>query len=141
MFIGGPEIAAGKDLLVAGGEQALSHAPEIAQVTANRAAGQVGERFLADTYGSEQPVSRLTSSGRRFIDNLSNGVAQESKVGRAGLTSRIVSQINKDRELLDTPGNGIDSVEWHFFPSSTGVGPTAQLEEVLLAQGIDVVVH
>jgi RHS repeat-associated protein len=122
-------------------DQAVAHAPEVAQVTANRAAGQVGERFLADTYGGGQQVSRMTSVGRRFIDNLSNGVAQESKVGRTGLTARVVTQINKDRELLDTPGNGIDSVEWHFFPSSTGVGPTPQLQEALLAQGIDIVRH
>lgn len=114
----------------------------IAQVTKNREAGQKGESFLKETYGGRQQASKSTPFGRRFIDNLTeDGTAQESKVGRTALTKRVVSQINKDRALLEKSGSGVDSVQWHFFPSKTGVGPTPDLEEALLAQGFDIVIH
>ena len=58
-------------------------------VQANRAAGQVGESFLARTYGGRNQVTLQTSQGRRVIDNLSGGIARESKVGRTSLRSSV----------------------------------------------------
>jgi hypothetical protein len=110
-------------------------------VKANRIAGQEGENFLARTYGGGSQVTRQTSLGRRVIDNLANGVARESKVGRTALTSRVRSQIAKDAELLASPRSGVTGVEWHFFPSRTGAGPTAALQRALEEAGIAIVIH
>lgn len=79
--------------------------------------------------------------GDRYIDNLVDGVAMESKVGRTSLSSRVRTQVLKDVELIDTPGSGIDSVEWHFFPSRTGVGPTGPLANFLNEHGITTIIH
>jgi hypothetical protein len=74
--------------------------------------------------------------GRRVIDNLANGVARESKVDRTSLTRRMRSQIAKDVELMSTPGSGVIEAQWHFFPSSTGVGPTAPLTRISHHSGV-----
>ncbi len=110
-------------------------------VQANRAAGLIGENFLRDTYGGAQQVFRRTSQGGRYIDNLANGIAMESKVGRTSLTSRVRAQIAKDVELMNTPQSGVDMVEWHFFASSTGVGPTGPLRSALENAGITTVLY
>jgi hypothetical protein len=55
-----------------------------------------------------------TSHGRRVIDNLADGVARESKVGRTSLRSSIRSQVVKDAELLSS--GRVAEVEWHFLP-------------------------
>ncbi|MCA8983863.1 MAG: hypothetical protein KDA76_08900 [Planctomycetaceae bacterium] len=110
-------------------------------VQANRAAGQVGEDFLTRTYGGQNQVTRNTSLGQRVIDNLANGISRESKVGRTSLTQRVRLQIAKDVELLNNARSGITSVEWHFFPSSTGVGPTAPLRRALEQANIRIVIH
>ena len=81
-----------------------------------------------------------TSFGRRVIDNLTPGrIAQEAKVGRTSLTRRIRNQIAKDVDLLST--GAVEGVEWHFFGSSTGVGPTGPLREALVEAGIDIILH
>jgi hypothetical protein len=82
-----------------------------------------------------------TSLGRRVIDNLADGVARESKVGRTSLTSTARRQIAKDAELMNTPGSGVTNVEWHFFPSGTGAGPTAPLRAALENAGIGIIIH
>ncbi len=110
-------------------------------IQANRVAGQVGENFLAQTYGGASQVTRQTSLGRRVIDNLSNSIARESKVGRTALTRRVKLQIAKDKELMSTPGSGVLNVEWHFFAGRTGVGPTAPLRAALERAGITITVH
>jgi RHS repeat-associated protein len=107
----------------------------------NRIAGQVGENFLRDTYGGVQQVFRQTSTGARYIDNLVDGIAMESKVGKTSLTSRVRSQIAKDVELMNTPGSGVTSVQWHFFPGKTGAGPTAPTREALEQARIEIVIH
>ena len=111
-----------------------------AGVQANRLAGQVGERFLARMYGGGS-ATKATSRGARVIDNLADGVAMESKVGRTSLTGRIREQIAKDVELMNTPASGVTSVQWHFFPGKTGVGPTAPLRNALKKAGIEVIEH
>ncbi|WP_428266019.1 hypothetical protein, partial [Haliangium sp.] len=110
-------------------------------IQANRLAGQVGERFLARTYGGASQVTRRTSLGRRVIDNLANGIARESKVGRTALTKRTRLQIAKDVELMASPRSGVTGVEWHFFPGRSGNGPTAPLRRALERAGINIVIH
>ncbi|WP_261337829.1 Hint domain-containing protein [Gimesia maris] len=110
-----------------------------AQLKANRAAGKAGEKFLEDTYGGVSQVYRKTSSGGRYIDNLADGVARESKVGRTSASKFVRTQVAKDVELLSTPNNGIDKIEWHFFRSKTGkIGPTGPLEKLLELSGITI---
>lgn len=48
---------------------------------------------------------------QRFVDNLADGIAMESKVGRTSLTTRVELQIQKDVELMSTPRSGVNSVE------------------------------
>lgn len=110
-------------------------------VALNRESGKAAEEFLAKTYGGIQQVFKNTSLGGRFIDNLVDGVAREAKVGRTSLTKRVQKQIAKDLELMNTPGSGVTSVEWHFFQGKTGIGPTKQLLKALEEAGITVVIH
>jgi len=98
------------------------------RLAANQEIGRVGEKFLADTYGGSQQVTKSTTLGVRRLDNLADGVARESKVGRTALTTRVEAQILKNVELMNNPAiSGVYSVEWHFFSGSTGIGPTAPL--------------
>jgi RHS repeat-associated protein len=110
-------------------------------VAANRLAGQVGERFLAGTYGPTSHVTLKTTLGRRVVDDSSGGVARESKVGLTSLRSSIRKQIATDVELMSAPGRGVTSVEWHFFPSGTEAGPTALLQNAPSNAGIGTVIH
>jgi len=113
-----------------------------AQIAENRIAGKAGENFLKNTYGGAQQVyKRLADGSKRYIDNLVDGIAQESKVGRMSATKKIIEQVRKDVELLNTPGSGVSKVEWHFFPGKTGVGPTGPLQDLLKNSGIDIIVH
>ena len=108
-------------------------------VAANRLAGQAGESFLARTFGSRSQVTMQTSQGRRVIDNFTEGIARESKVGRTSLTSTVRGLMAKDAELL---GSGrVEGVAWHFFPGQTGVGPTAPLQSALEKAEIGIVIH
>ena len=120
------------------GASTLSRAEQLA---ANQRAGAVGEKFLAKTYGGEQQVSKTTSLGARRLDNLADGVARESKVGRTALTTRVEAQIVKDVELMSAPASGVNVVEWHFFPGASGLGPTAPLLNKLMNCGITVCLH
>lgn len=123
---------------LARGANTLSKAEQLA---ANQRAGAIGEKFLARTYGGEQQVSKTTSMGTRRLDNLVDGIAQESKVGRTALTTRIEAQIVKDVELMADRASGVTAVEWHFFPGTSGLGPTAPLANRLLNCGITVCLH
>jgi RHS repeat-associated protein len=124
-----PEIKIGSGL--------LSAIAERLGVQANRIAGKAAETFLRRTYGGG-PASLSTSRGWRHLDNLADGVAQESKVGRTALTERVKQQIAKDTELLQS--GAVDKVEWHFFEGKTGKGPTEPLRERLQSCGISVCV-
>jgi hypothetical protein len=110
-------------------------------VQANRLSGKAGEQFLSRAYGGAQQVTRATSRGARVIDNLSDGVAMESIVGRTSLTENVREQIAKDVELMNTPGSGVTAVEWHFFPGKTGAGPSEPLRSALEAAGIKIIIH
>ncbi|WP_102275579.1 pre-toxin TG domain-containing protein [Cytobacillus massiliigabonensis] len=45
-------------------------------------------------------TGNIAFSGGRYIDQLANGIAYESKVGYTSLTSRVKTQILKDAELI-----------------------------------------
>ncbi len=79
--------------------------------------------------------------GKRIIDQFSEGVAHESKVGYQSLTKRIKSQIQKDAELIET--KAIDGSTWHFFESPvTGKdGPSKPLMDELKKNDIIVEIH
>jgi hypothetical protein len=82
-----------------------------------------------------------TSQGGRYVDQLVNDIANESKVGYTSLTSRISTQIAKDVELIQT--GQVQGANWHFFTSPvTGVGgPSGPLLEALQNAEIGVVMH
>lgn len=48
------------------------------QLVVNQKAGAVGEQFLKKAYGGEQQVTKPTSLRARRLDNLADGIAQES---------------------------------------------------------------
>ena len=102
--------------------------------------GKVGEQYL-QTLGGESQVYFPTSQGGRYIDQLVNGVANESKVGYQSLTPSIQLQISKDAELLNI--NVVQGVNWHFFQSPvTGLGgPSQPLLNALQQNGFNVIIH
>jgi RHS repeat-associated protein len=102
--------------------------------------GKFGERILK-ILGGESQVGFETSTGWRYIDQLVNGVAHESKVGYKTLTKSIVRQIAKDVELITN--KSIKSSTWHFFKSPiTGkIGASKPLLEALKKSGIKVIMH
>lgn len=75
------------------------------------------------------------------MDQLINGVANESKVGYWSFTSSVQTQIAKDVELMNS--GVVNGVNWHFFTSPvTGLGGLSQpLLKALQSSGIGVIVH
>ncbi|WP_322880961.1 DUF637 domain-containing protein [Pandoraea sputorum] len=102
--------------------------------------GKVGEQYLQSLGGRSQ-VYFSTSLGGRYVDQLINGIANESKVGYTSFTSSVQIQIAKDLELMNS--GAVNSVNWHFFTSPiTGLGgPSQPLLKALQSSGIGVVVH
>ena len=76
-----------------------------------------------------------------YVDQLVNGVANESKVGYTSLTSDISRQIAKDVELMQA--KQIQGSTWNFFKSPvTGVGgPSQPLMDAHRQNGINVIIH
>jgi len=110
-------------------------------VRQNRLNGMKGESVLRDFFGGA-PRSFSTSDGRRFVDNVVGRTAQESKVGRVGMSSELLRQMNKDVEIKKMYSE-IGELEWHFFKSPTTgkIGPTASVESKLRERGIRIVIH
>ncbi|HJV15999.1 MAG TPA: hypothetical protein VJ546_01195 [Bacillales bacterium] len=103
--------------------------------------GKAGEKYLANLVGGKSQVYFKTSSGGRYIDQLANGIAYESKVGYTSLTSRVRTQILKDAELIKK--GQINGAEWNFFRSAdTGkIGASKQLLQFLKQNGIKYKIH
>lgn len=101
------------------------------------ATGNIGEMFLKQAGGESQRYFR-TSVGGRYIDQVINGMAYESKVGSVKLTDFVSRQVAKDVELMVT--GQVDSVSWVFFKSPvTGkIGPSEGLYQLLIQNGISV---
>jgi len=104
------------------------------------ATGKVGENFLRAMGGQPQAYFP-TTLGKRYIDQLINGIAHESKVGVTSLSKIVEQQVMKDMELLQT--REIRGAVWHFFRSPvTGmVGPSGPLKEALENAGIRHIIH
>ncbi|WP_206957401.1 DUF6862 domain-containing protein [Trinickia acidisoli] len=104
------------------------------------ATGQVGEQYL-QSLGGQSQVYFSTSLGGRYVDQLVDGVANESKVGYTSLTSSVQTQIAKDAELMNS--GAVNGVNWHFFTSPvTGLGgPSQPLLNTLQGSGIGVIIH
>ncbi|MPT31993.1 MAG: hypothetical protein E2600_10090 [Chryseobacterium sp.] len=102
--------------------------------------GKVGEDALK-LLGGESQVSFKTTLGQRYIDQLVNGIANESKVGYTSLTSTIKKQIAKDVELI--ADKEIKGSVWHFFKSPvTGkVGASKPLLQELEKNNIQYIIH
>jgi filamentous hemagglutinin len=102
--------------------------------------GQVGEAALKEL-GGESQVYFNSNLGGRYVDQLVDGVANESKVGYQTLTSTNQLQIMKDVDLIQS--SQINGSTWHFFTSPvTGAGgPSAPLANFLTQNGIKIVVH
>ena len=103
--------------------------------------GAAGELELANMYGGTSQAYFKTSQGGRYIDQLADGIAHESKVGYTTLTDRIRTQILKDAELINT--GQIDGAHWHFFTSGvTNRGGASQpLLDFLIENGITYTIH
>lgn len=103
--------------------------------------GKDGERYLAELVGGDSQVYFKTSQGGRYIDQLSDGIAYESKVGYTSLTEFVRKQVLKDAELIKT--GQINGAQWNFFTSDvTGkIGASKQLLEFLEQNGIKYVIH
>ena len=104
------------------------------------ATGKIGESALK-ALGGESQVYFRTSQGGRYVDQLVNGIANESKVGYQSLTPSISSQIAKDAELINS--GQIQGATWNFFQSPvTGLGgPSQPLFNALQQNGINVIIH
>ena len=102
--------------------------------------GKLGEQYL-QSLGGQSQVYFSTSSGCRYVDQLINGVANESKVGYTSFTSSVQTQIAKDVELMNS--GAVNGVNWNFFTSPvTGMGgPSQPLLKALQSSGIGVIVH
>ena len=121
----------------------LTNAAEIVTQTKKRIGwtGKIGEDFLKTLGGVSQKYFETTvGKGGRFVDQLVNGVAYESKVGYTTLTKDIQMQIAKDAELLANKAQtGVDKVVWTFFESPvTGkAGASKPLWKALKKAGIE----
>jgi RHS repeat-associated protein len=104
------------------------------------ATGRIGEAALRQLGGESQVFFR-TSQGARYVDQLVNGVANESKVGYQTLTKNLATQIAKDAELIQS--GQIQGAAWHFFQSPlTGLGgPSGPLANALRQAGIQIIIH
>ena len=102
--------------------------------------GKLGEQYL-QSLGGQSQVYFSTSLGCRYVDQLINGVANESKVGYTSFTSSVQTQIAKDVELMNS--GAVNGVNWNFFTSPvTGMGgPSQPLLKALQSSGIGVIVH
>ena len=103
--------------------------------------GKAGEAELAKLFGGKSQAYFKTSRGKRYIDQLADGIAHESKVGYTTLNKRIKEQILKDAELIRK--GKINGAHWHFFTSQvTGKGSASKpLLNSLHKNGIKYTIH
>jgi hypothetical protein len=102
--------------------------------------GQVGENALSQLGGQPQAYFN-TSLGGRYVDQLVNGIPNESKVGYQSLTPGIQLQVAKDVELMQA--GKIDGSIWNFYrsPVTGKIGPSGPLSDFLNQNNIPVVLH
>lgn len=112
--------------------------PNLTPLSPIGATGKVGETALK-ALGGESQAFFSTSRGARFVDQLVDGVAHESKVGYVSKTTEVARQVAKDTELIQS--GQVEGAAWHFFPSPvTGkCGPSDPLCTMLEEAGIQVI--
>ncbi|HET8891811.1 MAG TPA: PKD domain-containing protein [Candidatus Angelobacter sp.] len=98
------------------------------------------EQETAERIGGNPQEYFETSRGARIVDayNPETEVAAESKSGFVRYSDRIITQIEKDGELLNDPDIPIKEYEWHFFrsPYTGRVGADPRVFELLEKYGI-----
>jgi len=101
---------------------------------------KAAELFLKEKVGGE-PQKRFVfpeevGLGDRIVDQYSNGIAHEIKMGRVYATQFVKAQIDKDIQLLKNSGYGVEGVTWHFVKSEqTGkIGPSTPLARYIQKQ-------
>lgn len=83
----------------------------------NRKIGKLTEEQFQLLMGGAKPTKSITTSdGKRYFDNVLEGVAREVKSGSVTL-SKYKDQILKDIEILNQnlTNNQISKIEWHCF--------------------------
>jgi hypothetical protein len=97
--------------------------------------GKIGEKALKKLGGESQKHFK-TSTGSRYVDQLVDGVAHESKVGYTTLTKAVQRQIAKDVELISS--GQVNSATWNFFrsPVTGKAGASQPLLNALKEAGI-----
>ena len=102
--------------------------------------GKVGEDALK-TLGGESQQYFKTTLGGRYVDQLVDDIAHESKVGYTSLTKDIKTQIAKDAELIKN--KNVKGAVWHFFvsPKTGKGGATKPLLDELKKNGISFIIH
>ncbi|TPG35401.1 FG-GAP-like repeat-containing protein [Flavobacterium pectinovorum] len=115
----------------------LSNRPEFNTIGST---GKVGEDALKLLGGESQHYAKTTLGGR-YIDQLVEGVGNESKVGYTSLTKTISLQIAKDVELINT--NQIKGATWYFFrsPVTGKIGASQPLLDALEKYGIKAIIN
>ena len=105
--------------------------------------GNAGESFLKNAFGGESQVELATSLGKRFVDQIAEGAAHESKVGYVAYSEKAMTQIAKDAEILTNKLGGVKEYTWHFFRSGIThkVGADPRIIEALNKAGIKAVFH
>lgn len=102
--------------------------------------GKAGEQYLAKLVGGKSQVYFKPAGGGfkggRYVDQLADGIAHESKVGYNTLTQSVRTQVLKDAQLIKE--GQIEGATWHFFKSAnTGkIGASKQLLDFLKQNGI-----
>ena len=103
--------------------------------------GAIGEASLKKLGGESQVYFKVDGMGGRFIDQLVNGIAHESKVGFLKYSKKALLQIQKDAELIRL--KEIKGAVWHFYQSPvTGkTGASNKILEALTENGIQIFYH
>jgi filamentous hemagglutinin len=73
--------------------------------------------------------------GGRYVDQLVNGIANESKVGYQSLTPGIQLQVMQTQQ--------VEGAVWNFYrsPVTGKIGPSGPLSDFLIQNNIPVVLH
>ncbi|WDI00167.1 RHS repeat-associated core domain-containing protein [Paenibacillus urinalis] len=113
-----------------------SAAASVTRVARNSQVGVLGELKLAELVGGKPNQYFKTTLGGRYVDQLSNGIAYESKMGFVNYSSKVMTQISKDAELLSN--GSIDGATWVFFrsPSTGKIGADQRVLDALASYGI-----
>ena len=103
--------------------------------------GIIGELRLDELVGGKPNVKFDTTLGRRFVDQLSDQIAYESKVGYVAYSSKTILQIRKDAELIQ--GGSVKRATWYFFrsPNTGKIGADQRILDLLTNNNIKYIIY